>query len=251
VIFRGLMFVTGILIGGFHGCQAYQARHPLLELTPSNLAILMLSRAPASRWQLRLPALEGLSSRIEGPSRGPEHQPHAGSPTTDSTLQPMVGRQNAHICCRLWAGRMRISFVDCGPAACAYILSIVGRRHAHIFCRLWASGMRRWFDNSNDPTEAAPAHPVRFAKPYFQGVSFSFYTCSNFGLTGGPGREQVFPGLVLQFVAASLSLHYCFSTCNFGLQLYSHQMFVRHWEALLAQVTNFSIMICMCSGTLF
>ena len=93
------------------------------------------------------------------------------------------------------------------PIADSTLHSNVGRLNAHIFCRLWAGRMRRWFDNSNDPTEVAPDHPVQFAKPYFQGVSFSFCACSNFGLTGGPGREQFFPGFVLQYVAASLSLH--------------------------------------------
>ena len=45
--FREFMFVTEILIRGFHGCRAYQARHPLLEFMHSNLPILRSSTVPA------------------------------------------------------------------------------------------------------------------------------------------------------------------------------------------------------------
>ena len=117
---------------------------------------------------------------------------------------------------------MRIYFVDCGPAECAYILLIVGRRNAHIFCRLWAGGMRRWFDNSNDPTEAAPAHPVQFAKPYFQDVLFSVYTCSNFGLTGGPGREQFFQGFVVRYTWPQLCRYNIFIHVQFWIASSTH-----------------------------
>ena len=75
----------------------------------------------------------------------PPPRPRGPVSEAQSTSLTLAALPQILLYSRLWAGRMRIYFVDCGPAECAHILSIVGRQNTHIFCRLWAGGMRIYF----------------------------------------------------------------------------------------------------------
>ena len=64
------MFVTEISFRSFHGCRAYQARHPLLELMHSNLPILRLTTEPAPARGPLASLHRSISLAASTPSRG-------------------------------------------------------------------------------------------------------------------------------------------------------------------------------------